>query len=66
MFSTILDLSFLVIVFVLQIGKNKTFLAKKGKKIGVGLFLFVLVNIALTNPSRVNFTSSFASFRFNL
>lgn len=44
----ILGLSFfLVIVFDLQIGKNKTFLAKNGNKIGVRLFLFVFVNSTL-------------------
>lgn len=45
-FLAILDLSFfLVIVFDLQIGKNKTFLAENGNKIGVRLFLFVFVII---------------------
>lgn len=44
----ILGLSFfLVIVFDLQIGKNKTFLAENGNKIGVRLFLFVFVNSTL-------------------
>jgi hypothetical protein len=47
--STILDLSFFsVIVFDLQIGKNKDILSN-GNKIGVRLFL-LFVNIILTNP----------------
>lgn len=63
-FSAILDLSFfLVIVFDLQIGKNKTFLAEKGNKIGVRLFVFV--NIILTTSSREDFTFS-STFYFNL
>lgn len=50
----ILGLSFfLVIVFDLQIGKNKTFLAENGNKIGVRLFLFVFVNSTLNRMGGV-------------
>lgn len=50
-FSAILDLSFfLVIVFDLQIGKNKTFLAENGNKIGVRLFVFVNITLSPMAP----------------
>lgn len=64
----ILGLSFfLVIVFDLQIGKNKTFLAENGNKIGVRLFLFVFVNSTLNRMGGwFSFSSLASKMLFNI